>query len=114
MDHEVVQFRRAAARQNRDRRGRHRRYSPVLQQQAVEYWMARDRAGDALQDVAMALGLTPQTLQRWTRRARFHRIAVEAERPPIARALAAVITAEGVRVEGLDLEGLVHLVARLR
>ena len=41
MDHEVVQFRRAAARENRDRRGGHRRYSARLQQQAVAYWTAR-------------------------------------------------------------------------
>ena len=114
MDREVVAFRRAAARENRDRREGGRRYSTTLQQRAVAYWTARDRAGDGLQDVAMALGLPRQTLQRWTRAARFHAIAVTSDPPPSATAPVLVISDGSLRVEGLDLEGIVQLVARLR
>lgn len=113
MDPEVLAFRRAAARENRERRDGGRRYSTTLQQRAVAYWTARDRAGDGLQDVAMALGLPRQTLQRWTR-ARFHPIAVTSDPPTSAAAPVLVISEAGLRVEGLDLEGLVQLVTRLR
>src|SRR2546422_3495670 len=50
------QFRHAAARENRGRRGLERRYSPALQQRAVEYWRRRRRAGDGVPAVATALG----------------------------------------------------------
>jgi hypothetical protein len=48
MDQALVTFRQAAARENRARRGLQRRYSPALQQRAVEYWRRRRRAGDGV------------------------------------------------------------------
>jgi hypothetical protein len=36
MDHALVEFQRAAARENRGRHGLRRRYSPALQARAVE------------------------------------------------------------------------------
>lgn len=49
MDQAVVHFRRAAARENRDRGSVRRRYSSTLQQQAVEYWRAASgRATDCV------------------------------------------------------------------
>jgi riboflavin biosynthesis pyrimidine reductase len=54
MDRAVVHFRKAAARENRDRGSVRRRYSSTLQQQAVEYCRARQRQGDGLREVATA------------------------------------------------------------
>jgi transposase-like protein len=113
MDQEVARFRRAAARENRNRSDR-RRYSAALQEQAVAYWTARSEAGDALQDVAMALGVSRQTLQRWTQRARFHRIEVTTRPTPTLSTLSVVISDTGLRVEGLTLERVVDLVRQLR
>jgi hypothetical protein len=59
MDQALVEFRQAAARENRGRRGLQRRYSPALQERAVEYWRRRRRAGDGVPAVAAALGAHP-------------------------------------------------------
>jgi hypothetical protein len=80
MDQAVVQFQKAAARENRERGSVRRRYSCTLQQQAVEYCRERQRQGDGRRDVAAALGVAPWSLYRWTRaseeRARFHQVQV--------------------------------------
>jgi hypothetical protein len=86
MDEDVIRFRRAAARENAHRRGLRRRYSPTLQQQAVEYWQRR-RHEDGLRTIAAAPGVAPWTLHRWTRaspdRPRFRPIEVIAPAPAI-------------------------------
>jgi len=56
MDHALVQFRQAAARENRGRRDVRRRYSATLRRQAVEYCLTRRQHGERLRDVAVALG----------------------------------------------------------
>ena len=80
MDQAVVQFQKAAARENRDRGSVRRRYSSTLQQQAVEYCRERQRQGDGRRDVAAALGVALWSLYRWTRaseeRARFHQVQI--------------------------------------
>jgi hypothetical protein len=65
MDDAVVKFRRAAARENRGRHGLHRRYSPGVQQQAVNYCRMRQRGGDGFRAVAAALGVADWSLRRW-------------------------------------------------
>jgi hypothetical protein len=122
MDKALRRFREAADRENRGRgRGTiRRRYSKGLQAEAVHYWKKRQRAGEGLRDVAAALGVAPWSLRRWWQqpvriRARFHRVeVVPAEPLPTAPGLAVVITAQGPRVEGLDVEGAARLVALLR
>ena len=117
MDQALVRFRKAAARENRDRR--RPRYSVALQRQAVEYWRTRQRAGDGLRDVAEALRVAPWSLYRWTRayddQERFHeiQIAAPASRSPGA-APVVVVRADGVRVEGLDLDATAQLLRLLR
>jgi transposase-like protein len=119
MDQALVAFRRAAARENRGRRGLQRRYSPALQAQAVEYWQMRQRGGDGLRVVATALGVAHWSLHRWVhaskRHARFHRVQIVA---PVSAATAPplVITIPnvGARVEGLDVDGAAKLLALLR
>ena len=119
MDHALVEFRKAAARENRGRRGVQRRYSPALQAQAVAYWRARRRRGDRLPVVAAALGVAHWSLQRWmkasTRQARFHPVQVvtpmpAASAPPLVIAFPAV----GARIERLDVEVAAKLLALLR
>lgn len=122
MDEALRRFREVADQENRGRgRGTvRRRYSKNLQAEAVRYWKARQRAGEGLRDVAAALGVAPWSLRRWchqsvTNRARFHRVDVVAAEPaPTALGLAVVITAQGPRVEGLDVEGVVRLLTLLR
>jgi transposase-like protein len=121
MDERLRRFRAAADRENRGRgRGTvRRRYSKDLQAEAVRYWKARQRAGEGLRDVAAALGVAPWSLRRWwqqpvTNRARFHRVDVAAPPAPTAPSLAVVMTAQGPRVEGLDVENLARLLALLR
>jgi transposase-like protein len=98
MDDALVSFRQEADRENR-RRPLRRRYSPALQQQAVEYWHHRRRE-DGVRTIAAALGLSVTTLQRWTRaaarRPRFRPIAVR--NPAAASDTAAVV----VRITRMD------------
>ena len=118
MDHALVRFRQAAARENRGRRDVRRRYSPMLRRQAVEYWLTRRPQGEGLREVAAALGVAHWSLHRWTResprRPRFRRVAVVA--PPMAAppSLVIVMGAIGPRVEGLDVESAARLLALLR
>jgi hypothetical protein len=119
MDQALVEFRRAAARENRGRRGLQRRYSPALQAQAVEYWRTRHRDGDGLRVVAAVLGVAHWSLHRWVhaskRQARFHCVQIV---PPVPAAssqpLVLAIPSVGARVEGLDVEAAAKLLALLR
>jgi transposase-like protein len=118
MDQILQAFRKAAAAEQRGRRPLQRRYSQALRAQAVEYWRRQQASGVRLDVAATALGVAPWSLQRWIRtapapRPRFRDVqVVEAARP--TRALTIVVTAEGARVEGLDVETVVQLLARLR
>jgi hypothetical protein len=117
MDEAVTRFRAAAALENRGRGRMGRRYSAALRGQAVRYWVQREPEGDALSDVAAALGVAPWSLQRWARVpvARLRPVQVV---PPVTRpvvlSLVVVLTADSVRIEGLDVETAAHFVARLR
>jgi transposase-like protein len=117
MDQEIRQFRAAAARENRGRRGVQRRYSPGLRAQAVRYWGVRRQAGAALPEVAEALGVAPWSLHLWTQRApsrvRFAPVHVVAA-SPAAPPLAVVLSASGPRVEGLTIETAARLLVLLR
>ena len=121
MDEALRRLRKVAGQENRGRgQGTvRRRYSTDLQAEAVRYWKARQRAGEGLRDVAAALGVAPWSLRRWwqsvTTRARFHRVDVVAAEPAvIVPGLSVVITAQGPRVEGLDVEGVARLLTLLR
>jgi transposase-like protein len=119
MDQDVRAFRAAAERENGKRTGLQRRYSPALRGQAVRCWRARHAAGEALRDVARALGIAPWSLHRWSRaspaRARFHPVAIVApERPTGGAPLVVVVSAASTRVEGLDVETTARLLALLR
>ena len=119
MDQALAEFRHAAARENRGRRRLQRRYSPDLQQQAVEYWRRRRRAGDRMRAIAAALGIAEWSLQRWIRapktRPGFQAVQVIAPAPGRpAMNLVIQMTAEGPRVEGLDVDMAAQLLRLLR
>jgi hypothetical protein len=119
MDQALIRFRTAAARANRNRHGLQRRYSEKLQHQAVEYWRRRRQQGEGLRDVAAALGVAPWSLYRWTRaydhRERFREVQVVAAVSPSAVVAPVVImSADGVRVEGLDIAAAAQLLRLLR
>jgi hypothetical protein len=113
MDDAVQRFRRQADRELGDRQGTERRYSDGLRQQAVAYWRAREPAGDGVRAVATALGIAPVSLRRWAQDPRFRAVHVIADAAPVAR-LVVIIDATGVRVEGVDVETVAQLIARLR
>jgi transposase-like protein len=118
MDQALVEFRQAAARENRGRHGLQRRYSPALQQRAVEYWRRRRRAGDAVPTVAAALGVAPWSLHRWIHapktQVRFHPVQVMTPEPVRVPSVVIRLAADGPRVEGLDVEAVAKLLVLLR
>jgi transposase-like protein len=116
MDQELMRFRAAAALENRGRGRMGRRYSTALRAQAVGYWTRRRTEGEALPDVATALGVAPWSLQRWARawRLRSVQIGAPAAAVPVRAPLVIVLAPDSVRIEGLDVETAAQLVARLR
>lgn len=115
MDDTLAECLQAAALENQHRRTR-RRYSRELRQRAVEYWQQR-KGHERVRTIAAALGLSPTTLQRWTRasrRPRFRRIEVPAAAPRETASVAVVLTAAGPRVEGLTVESAARLLTLLR
>ena len=119
MDQSLVRCRKAAARENRERGSVRRRYSSALQQQAVEYYLARRQHGDGVREVATALGVAPWSLHRWMRtwatHGRFHEVQMIASPSPMAgTAPVIIVSAEGLRVEGLDVGAAAQLLRLLR
>jgi len=114
MDDAVQRFRQQAGRELGDRQGAERRYSDGLRQQAVAYWRVRERAGDGVRTVATALGIAPVSLRRWAQDPRFRPVRVIADAAPMPARLVVIIDATGMRVEGVDVETVAQLVARLR
>ena len=116
MDEELTRFRAAAALENRGRGRMGRRYSAALREQAVRYWAQRRPLGEALPDVAIALGVAPWSLQRWARASRLRPVQIvpPPAAPRVVTSLVMVLAPDSVRIEGLDVETAAQLVARLR
>jgi len=120
MDHDIKAFRAAAARENGSRTGLQRRYSAALRARAVACWRVRQRAGEALRDVAVALGVSAWSLHRWSRAApppsHLHAVQVVPTPPPPAAGgdLVVVVGAGHTRIEGLTVESAARLLALLR
>jgi hypothetical protein len=117
MDQALTAFREAADRENLHRRER-RRYSTTLREQAVEYWQQR-RRHEGVRAIAVALGVSVTTLQRWTRasgtRLRMRPIAlVEGAPAGGATSIVLTMTGDGPRVEGLTVDTVARLLTLLR
>ena len=119
MDREARTFRNEAARHIGNRTGTSIRYTPDLRRRAVGIARRRRRAGAAVAAIARDLGLRPRALRLWLQaprsRPRLRRVAVTATPEPVAptSGLSALVTPQGVRVDGLDLGTLVMLLRGL-
>lgn len=119
MDREARTFRHDATRHIGDRTGTAIRYTPDLRRRATGIARRRRRAGVAVAAMARDLGLRPRALRLWLQaprsRPRLRRVAVTATPEPVAPTpgLSALVTPQGVRVDGLDLGTLVMLLRGL-
>jgi hypothetical protein len=118
MDHALIEFRSAAARENRSRHRLQRRYSPALQAQAVAYWRRRQRNGDGLRVVATALGVAHWSLHRWItaskRHVRFDPVQIVTPEPVARASLVIEFPALGARLAHVDVETAAKLLALVR
>ena len=91
-----------------------KRYPKGLLEKVLSYTVARRRQGAKLIEVGEELGISFKTLSRWLGREdkpqRFQRVEVVSA--PAARALT-VHGPRGLRIEGLDVDGVAELVRRL-
>lgn len=110
------QFREAAARANvgRDRVGW--RYPAALRRLAVEYCQTCRLSQRPFTEIAKALGVTTLTLGRWLEKEtgdsapRFREVVVESAKKDVDESQGlTMIMPSGVRIEGLDLSGVVKL-----
>jgi transposase len=99
-------------------RGRGRPYPRGLLEKLLSYTVARRRQGLKIEEVGAEIGMSWRTLQRWLgekrSKARFERVQVVTPTPATAAASAIVVHGpRGVRIEGLDVDGVAALVRRL-
>ena len=113
MDEAVRHFRRQAGRELGNRQGTERRYSAPLRQAAVAYWRTQEQAGDTLSQVARTLGVAPVSLRRWAADDRFQAVQIVPDPIP-GSGVTVVVEGERLRIEGLDVETAVQLIAQLR
>lgn len=103
------------------RGGRGRAYPVALRRLAVAYFVQRRDEGAAVDEIGPEIGLSSSTLSRWEQDMRGQdepsqgfevvHVVEEAAKAP-ARGLV-VHGPSGLRVEGLDLDGLAELLRRL-
>ena len=100
------------------------RYSAAFRAEVVIHARGQVRAGVAVSRIARDLGLRPKTLTLWmrdTRLSKLRAVRVERDAQPLLSTAAeaaveqrlVVVAPSGVRVEGLDLDGIVHLMRSL-
>ena len=97
------------------------RYSAEFRVEVVQHARDRVRDGVAVSRIARDLGLRAKTLALWLRQAPASRLrAVRVERDEqhepvavVADRRIVVVTPSGVRVEGLDLDGAIHVMRAL-
>jgi len=100
------------------------RYSPAFRAEVAAHAHVEVREGVAVARIAHDLGLRPKTLTLWMRRmpaSKLRSVSVEHDSQPVRMPAAVatperrpvVVTPSGVRVEGLDLDGIVHLMRSL-
>lgn len=117
MSQTASELRRALARIRRHPSGHGHRY-PFALRSAVTAYVRRCRArGEPWAAITRDLGLNAFTLQRWLQTAvpdTFRSVEVMAPEPPPAATGVVVVLPGGVRIEGLDLTGLVAVARALR
>jgi len=97
--------------------GRGKRYPRALLEKMLSYTVARRRQGATLLTVGGELGMNWKTLARWLserKAARFERVEVVAPKPAAVAPIPIVVHGpRGMRIEGLDIDGVAALVRRL-
>ena len=97
-------------------RGRGKPYPKGLMGSLLSYTVARRRQGTTVRAIADELGMSWQTLSRWTGGKkdgqRFARVEVVTAPTAVTPTLV-VHGPRGLRIEGLDLDGVVELVRRV-
>ncbi|HTE56562.1 MAG TPA: hypothetical protein VK698_37170 [Kofleriaceae bacterium] len=99
-------------------RGRGKRYPEGLRRRVTAWARQRRDGGASLQVLSKELGLSMETVRRWTATARDSTpartalVPVEVIEEPTAR-LAVVVSPSGFRLEGLTLDEAVAVLARL-
>jgi transcriptional regulator with XRE-family HTH domain len=100
--------------ERRSTRGRLRR---ELRERCEEYAASQSAAGASHKAIAMALGVSAMSVQRWLRGKpkadALVRVRVASPRPAAVVARPVLTTPRGLRVEGLDLDALCLVLARL-
>ena len=97
--------------------GRSRRYSSALKARILDVLQARRAQGASWAQLAEQVGVSLETLRRWSATtstkgaARMRRVRVVAERP--ASSGVSLVSASGHRVDGLTLEQIVTLLRAL-
>jgi hypothetical protein len=90
------------------------RYGARVREQVVEVARAERRSGRALAGMAREIGLPVQTLSAWMRaKPRLRPVEVASEPTAATPGAGLVVWAGEVRIEGLDLAGVVRLVRAL-
>lgn len=95
------------------------RFSAAFRAEVVAYARSQVRAGVAVSRIARDVGLRPKTLTLWMRRLPASTLrAVRVERDPrpaplVSETRPVVVTSGGLRIEGLDVEGIVRLMRLL-
>lgn len=95
------------------------RYSAGFRAEVVALARGRIADGVAVARIASDLGLRPKTVTLWLRRVPVPKLlAVRVDRDPRPAPVASeirpvVVTPSGVRIEGLDLDGVVRVVRSL-
>jgi len=120
MEVEARRIRTAVQRQQELRTGTAIRYPEQLRRQALAYASRRQKAGDSLKRISVQLGLRPQLLFYWQKKAssnmlRRVRIAPtrEVRATPVEARQLVLVTPRGLRVEGLDVKALAELLRAL-
>ena len=97
-----------------------RRYPAELKAAAVDHARQAQAAGQSLASVAEDLGLSDQTLRTWVEAkpgGGLRPVVIRPEPnepPPTSTGVPVLVTPEGFRIEGLDLEPLTSLLRTLR
>ncbi len=116
MDSRVLEFRAGVA--NLGTPGRGRRYPRSLQSLAVQYWQDARRNGQALRHAAADLGVSDATLQRWTDEDPEDRVVGTMRevvvKDPTGPVSLSVVTPDGYRIEGLEVNEVSLLLRSLR
>ena len=101
-----------------EQRGRGKPYPKGLLEKLLSYTVARRRQGATLMTIGTELGMSWRTLARWlsgrAKSQRFER--VEVIRPTIAPVAARALVVHGprgLRIEGLDIDGIAKLVRKV-